>query len=114
MAIFRALQVDLLLMVRLFTRIRRVVHHEKINVVCIGDLVYGGWLALPLKRLAGCRVVVYVHGEEITTRSSGSLFDRLRPFFLARADAVVAVSRFTQDALVKIMGVDPARITLIP
>jgi len=59
-------------------------------------------------------VVIYVHGEEITTRSSGSLFDRLRSFFLSKADAVVAVSQFTKRELVAIMGVDPQRITLIP
>src|SRR6185436_10148581 len=74
----------------------------------------GGWMALPLKWLVGTRIVIYTHGEEITTRSSGSLFDRLRSHFLSRADAVVAVSRFTREALVAIMGVDPVRVTLIP
>lgn len=114
LAALRALYVDLPLMMRFLLRVRRIIRDGGIDVVCIGDLVYGGWLALPLKLLMGIRIIVYVHGEEITTRSSGSLFDRLRPRFLAKADAVVAVSRFTQAALVAIMGVDPARIELIP
>jgi phosphatidylinositol alpha-1,6-mannosyltransferase len=113
-AFLRALYVDLPLMMRLFLRIRGVIRDEKIDVVCIGDLVYGGWLVVPLKRLLGLKVVIYIHGEEITTRSSGSLFDRLRSFFLSKADAVVAVSQFTKRELVAIMGVDPERVTLIP
>jgi phosphatidylinositol alpha-1,6-mannosyltransferase len=113
-AMFRAVYVDLPLMMRVFMHVRRVTREEKIDVVCIGDLVYGGWLALALKRLLRSRIVIYVHGEEITTRSSGSLFDRLRRYFLSKADAVVAVSRYTKRELVSIMGVDAARITLIP
>lgn len=110
----RTLYVDLPLMLRVLWTVRAIVRREGIQVVCIGDLVYGGWLALPLKHLLGCRVVIYVHGEEITTRSSGGLFDRLRPYFLAKADAIVAVSRFTRSALVDLMGVEAARIELIP
>ena len=32
----------------------------------------------------------------------------------AQADAVIAVSRFTRDALERLMQVDPAKVTLIP
>lgn len=106
--------VDIPVMFRVLMTVRRIVRRERIAVVCIGDLVYGGWLSVPLKHLLGCKVVIYVHGEEITTRSSGGLFDRLRPYFLAKADAIVAVSRFTRSALTSMMGVDERRIALIP
>lgn len=106
--------VDLPVMFRVLMTVRRIVRSERIEVVCIGDLVYGGWLSVPLKHLLGCKVVIYVHGEEITTRSSGGLFDRLRPYFLAKADAIVAVSRFTRSALTGLMKVEEGRIALIP
>src|SRR5262249_36911663 len=41
LAFLYALSVDLPLMMGLFWRVRRIIREEKIDVVCIGDLVYG-------------------------------------------------------------------------
>ena len=104
---------DLRLMAAVLWRVSAICFTDKVRVVCLGDLVYGGWLAFPLKYLLGRKVVIYVHGEEITTASGGGVFDAWRRRFLAHADSVVAVSRFTADALVRLMGVKPTKITLI-
>lgn len=104
---------DLALMTKVLWRIVAVARRERIRVICLGDLVYGGWLVYPLKRLFRYPVIFYVHGEEITTRSGGGLFDRWRARFLAQADAVVCVSRFTQEALASRMGVERNKIALI-
>lgn len=105
---------DLVLMLRLLLRAVRIARRENVRVICLGDLVYGGWLVFPLKYLFRYKVVFYVHGEEVTVQSGGGLFDRCRARVLAHADAIISVSRFTRDALIRLMQVDPAKITLVP
>lgn len=105
---------DVLLMLRLLSRTVQIARREGVQVICLGDLVYGGWLVFPLKYLFGYKIVFYVHGEEVTVQSGGGLFDRWRARFLAHADAVISVSRFTRDALKRLMQVDSAKVTLIP
>jgi phosphatidylinositol alpha-1,6-mannosyltransferase len=92
----------------------RLVRKHKINVVCIGELVAGGMLGIALKKLFNCKLVFYVHGEEITTVGSGRLYGNRRRQYLQAADKVVAVSSFTCDALTGMMGVRPETISLIP
>jgi phosphatidylinositol alpha-1,6-mannosyltransferase len=55
--------------------------------------------------------VIYVHGEEITTRTDGRLGQKRKQFLLA-ADKVVAVSSFTCDAM-SVLGVPPESMVLI-
>lgn len=105
---------DFRVMLHALVQVAAIVRTERIRVACIGDLVYGGWLIFPLRRLLGCKVVVYVHGEEITTQDSGGLFDSWRKRFLDEADAVVCVSRFTRAALTDLMGTAPSKITVLP
>lgn len=105
---------DLLLMAWVLFKTLAVAHRERAGTICLGDLVYGGWLVFPLRYLFGYRVLIYVHGEEITTRDGGGLFDTWRARFLAHAHGVIAVSSFTRDAMVRLMRTDPAKITLIP
>jgi phosphatidylinositol alpha-1,6-mannosyltransferase len=57
------------------------------------------------------RVVIYAHGEELTTWGRGGKYKAMR-FALRHADRVIANSEFTRDELIK-MDVNPARITLI-
>lgn len=103
---------DLLLMAMMLFRILRTARKERAEVICLGDLVYGGWLVFPLKYLFRYKVVIYVHGEEITTHSGGR-FDELRAKFLSHADAIVSVSTFTRDAMIRLMDMDPEKITVI-
>jgi phosphatidylinositol alpha-1,6-mannosyltransferase len=105
---------DVQLRARLVLAITRIVRAENIGTVCIGELVAGGWLVRVCRDLLGLRTIVYVHGEEVNIIDSYDFSRSRRRATLAKADAVVAVSRFTRDSLVALMGVDPAIITLIP
>lgn len=105
---------DAVLMLRLLLRAVQIARREDVQVICLGDLVYGGWLVFPLKYLFRYKVIFYVHGEEITVQSAGGLFDLWRAHFLANADAIISVSRFTRDALARLMGVNPAKVMLVP
>ncbi|HXS06880.1 MAG TPA: glycosyltransferase family 4 protein [Rhizomicrobium sp.] len=105
---------DLRLMLRVLKTALGIARREGIRTICLGDLVYGGWLVFPLRYLFGYKVLIYVHGEEVTTRDGGGLFDAWRARFLAHAHAVIAVSSFTRDALMRLMNLDPAKIVLIP
>lgn len=70
-----------------------------------------GLVAWSVARLTFRPVVIYAHGEELTTWGRGR---RRRPmrFALRHADRVIANSEFTRDELIK-LDVQPERITLI-
>jgi phosphatidylinositol alpha-1,6-mannosyltransferase len=91
----------------------RLVRQHKINVVCIGELVTGSWLGIALKKLFGTRLVIYVHGEEITTATGGRLHGNKRRDYLNAADKVIAVSSFTCDALTHEMGLRAEQVSLV-
>jgi phosphatidylinositol alpha-1,6-mannosyltransferase len=91
----------------------RLVRQHNVNVVCIGELVTGSWLGIALKKLFGTRLVIYVHGEEITTATGGRLHGNKRRDYLNAADKVIAVSSFTCDALTHEMGLRPEQISLV-
>ena len=70
-----------------------------------------GLVAWAVARLTFRPVVIYAHGEELTTWGRGGKFKSMR-FALRHADRVVANSEHTRDTLLE-MGVDPARVTII-
>ncbi len=104
---------DIPLYVRVFLAAAKIVRRQKINVVCIGELVTGSWLGIALKKVFGTRLILYIHGEEITTVTGGRLHGNKRRQYLHAADKIVAVSSFTCDALTREMGIRPDRIILI-
>ncbi|RJG01894.1 glycosyltransferase [Noviherbaspirillum sedimenti] len=112
-SLYRLVFQDLPLYARMLMTAALLVYRHRINVVCIGELVTGSWLGIALKKIFGCKLVIYVHGEEITTATGGRLHGNKRRHYLAAADKVVAVSSFTCDALTQSMGLNPAAITLI-
>jgi phosphatidylinositol alpha-1,6-mannosyltransferase len=75
--------------------------------------VASGWLTRVAQRLFGLKCVIYVHGEEATTETPYDQDGRRRRRALAAADGIVAVSRFTRDALVERFGVPAEKIALI-
>lgn len=111
---WRVVAIDLPLKVRVAWQAIGLARRYPVGVVCIGELVSGAWLGEFLRRWFGLKLVFYVHGEEITTRYASGSFGSRRAYSLRRADAVVAVSRFTAKALEQEMGVAPDRIVLIP
>lgn len=90
-----------------------IVRRHDINVVCVGELVAGSWLGLALRKLHKVKLLVYVHGEEITTETGGRFYGNKRRQYLHAADKIVAVSAFTCDALTRLMDVPPESIVLI-
>ena len=104
---------DLAVMLRVLLTLGWLCVRHRARVVCIGDLIYGGWLIWPARHLFGCRTVVYIHGEELTTASEGR-FDRLKTRFLRAADGIIAVSRFAAQASIDVGMVAARKIRIIP
>lgn len=69
----------------------------RVRALCIGELVPSGWLLGTVRKLGptGLRCIVYIHGEEITTRDDYDPDWSRRRRALAQADAIIVVSRFT-------------------
>jgi phosphatidylinositol alpha-1,6-mannosyltransferase len=111
-SLWRLLAQDLPLYAKALVKAATLVRRHDVNVVCVGELVTGSWLGIALKKLFGCKLVIYVHGEEITTDTGGH-FGKKRAQFLKAADKVVAVSSFTCDAMMKQMHLAPEAIELI-
>ena len=103
---------DLRVMLRVLAMLAWICTVARIDVVCIGDLVYGGWLIWPVRLLLRRRVLVYIHGEELTGGGAG-LSERMKGRFLRAADGVVAVSGFARDAAIRLGGADPARVRVV-
>jgi len=70
-----------------------------------------GLVAWAVARLSFRPVVIYAHGEELTTWGRGGKYKAMC-FALHHADQVVANSEHTRDTLLK-MEIDPTRITII-
>jgi phosphatidylinositol alpha-1,6-mannosyltransferase len=70
-----------------------------------------GLVAWAVARLTFRPVVIYAHGEELTTWGRGGKYKVMR-YALRHANRVIANSEHTRDTLLD-MGVDPARITII-
>lgn len=109
---WRFLRIDLPLRARILLTTLRLVRRRRIGLLCLGELVSLGWLAPWCRALTGCRILYYIHGEEITTCYAGS-YGRNRVAQLSRADGIIAVSRFTQRTLVEELGLPGERVHLI-
>ncbi len=70
-----------------------------------------GLVAWLVARLTFRPVVIYAHGEELTTWGRGGKYKAMR-FALRHADWVIANSEHTRDTLLD-MGIDPGRVTII-
>lgn len=112
-SLWRLLSIDIPLKLRVFREVRRIVRQHQINVVCIGELTSGSWIGMAAQRFLGCKMINYIHGEEITTETEYRFFGRQRRKYLHKADAIVAVSHFTEHALQRLMGVPASKIRLI-
>jgi glycosyltransferase involved in cell wall biosynthesis len=103
---------DIPLMLRVLGKVISITRTYDIPIICIGELVYGGWIAIACRLVLRRKVIQYIHGEEITV-SGNTRAERMKRIYLNFSDAVVAVSRFTQAALINQMAVDPVKIALI-
>lgn len=84
---------------------------HRFDAVHAGRVLPEGLVGWAVARLLRCPLVIYAHGEEITTwRQSGKF--RAMVFAYRHADRVIANSDFTRDELLK-LGVAADRIALI-
>lgn len=88
-----------------------VIARHRIGAVHAGRVLPEGIIGWLIARLTGKPIVIYAHGEEITTWRQSGKFRAMR-FAYRRADRIVANSDFTRSELLK-LGVLPERITLI-
>ena len=84
---------------------------HRFTAIHAGRALPEGITAWLVARLTLHPVVVYAHGEELTTWGNGRKYKAMR-FALRHSDRVIANSEYTRDALIK-MDINPARITLI-
>ena len=112
---------DVLIRLRLMMSLLVIMRREQPHAICIGELLASGWIVaflglLPrwLPGLPRVSRLVYVHGEEITIDDPYDRdFSRRRRTMLA-ADRVIVVSRFTERAVLDVLGEhEAARIVLI-
>jgi len=76
-----------------------LIEADDIDVVCIGAQDALGWLVEPLKQKTDAKVIIYVHGEEVSQGAHSPKAEEQRRTALQKADGVIAVSSFTADIL---------------
>jgi phosphatidylinositol alpha-1,6-mannosyltransferase len=95
---------DMFIRARLACSVLGTLMRDRPRAVCVGELLASGWLIRLLGYVPGIRTLVYVHGEEITT---DDVYDpgrrRCRRALLA-ADGIIVVSRFTETAVLALLG----------
>ena len=97
--------------VNLFAKSLWLALTHRFDAIHAGRALPEGLTAWAVARLTFHPVVLYAHGEELTTWGRGGKYKAMR-FALRHADRVIANSEFTRDDLIK-MDVNPAHITLI-
>lgn len=102
---------SLLMYWRFFARSLRLALSHRFDAIHAFRALPEGLVAWLVARLIFRPVVIYAHGEELTTWGRGSKYKAMR-FILRHADRVIANSEFTRDELV-CMGVPEDRIMLI-
>lgn len=105
---------DIAIRVQLLGTVLAMSWRRRYRAICLGELLASGWMIRLLRALLRVRVIVYVHGEEITTRDAYDPQKRRCRAFLNAASGVVVVSRFTRDAVLAMLGPDAtSRVRLI-
>ncbi len=96
---------------KLLGRSLRLALQHKFDAIHAGRVLPEGLVGWVVARLVRRPIVVYAHGEEITTWRQGGKFQAM-VFTYKHADRVIANSDFTRDELLK-LGVQTDKISLI-
>ena len=102
---------SLLMYWRFFTRSLRLALANRFDSIHAFRALPEGLVAWIVARMTFRPVVIYAHGEELTTWGKGNKYKAMR-FVLRHADHVIANSENTRDELIN-MGVPLKKITLI-
>lgn len=111
--ILALLRDDLPIMLRTLAFIVRLVIQYRVETVCIGELLFGGWLTFPLRYVLRRRVIIYTHGEEVSQEDNSTL-GKMRRLFLHHAHAIVSVSLFCKSQIVSAYAIAPDKIHVVP
>ena len=95
---------DLIIRARLAATLFRLIRAEHPDAICIGELLASSWIIALLRRTSAVRMIVYVHGEEITTEDPYDREHHRARRALLGADRIVVVSRFTFRAVCRLLG----------
>lgn len=96
---------------KLFGKALTLALGHRFNAIHAGRALPEGLVAWLVAQITFRPVVIYAHGEELTSWGKGGKFKAMR-FALRHADTVIANSEHTRDTLLE-MGVPPARIMII-
>ncbi len=72
------------------------------------------WIARQMLGDTRTRVVATLHGTDITLIGQDPSFKEITRFSIEHADGVTAVSRYLRDETVRVFGIAPERIRVIP
>ncbi|NOR72116.1 MAG: glycosyltransferase [Methylomarinum sp.] len=102
---------SLLMYFRLLTQAVKVCSTYKVDAIHAGRVLPEGLVAWLVGKLFSKPVIIYAHGEEITTWRQPGKFKVMR-FTYKHADKLIANSEFTKNELLK-LNVDSHKIVLI-
>ncbi len=108
------LRYDLPIQINALFTAYRLIKNNNFDVVCIGELQELGWLGAALKTLTSVKVIIFVHGEELTTSTSSRFLGKHGGSYLNKADGIVSVSEFTKRTITELFGVAENKIHLVP
>ena len=107
------LRYDLPVQLGVFFSTLKQIRQHKVDVVCIGEVQELGWLGVLLGMVTSVKVILYTHGEELTTKSTSRFYGKNAGFYLDRADGIVTVSSYTKNTMIKMYGTPEKKIQLI-
>jgi len=84
---------------------------QRVVAIFAGRALPEGLIALITGRLTGRPVLIYAHGEELTSWGRGRKFQAMC-FAMRRADWILSNSDHTRDTLINLLGVESQRIVL--
>ena len=95
----------------LLTSLQLILTH-RVGVVSAGRVLPEGLVAWIVGRLTRRPVVVYAHGEELTSWGLGGKY-RVMRFTFRHADLVIANSDYTKEKLINMLGLPAERAALL-
>lgn len=96
---------------RFFVKSMRLVLVHRFDAIHAFRALPEGLVAWAVARLSFRPVVIYAHGEELTTWGRGGKYKAMR-FALRHANRIIANSEHTRDTLLS-MGINPEHISII-
>jgi phosphatidylinositol alpha-1,6-mannosyltransferase len=102
---------SLAMYIRFFFKALTLTLTQRFDVIHAFRALPEGLTAWAVARITLCPVVIYAHGEELTTWGFGSKYKAMR-FALRHADQIIANSEHTRNTLLE-MDIDATRITII-